>query len=540
MPTSELSAADVLIAVRDIAETTTAREVPASALVAARSMLGVDAAVWMDVEGDEVTIQAVSGFLQPETHRSLRMSAHEGLIGMVLTQGEPVALLDYLRETSTPPSRRELLRREGVVSAAGVPIPGEGSRGVVVLISRTAREFAEAELRMAIGVAGIAQQLRDLRAEAERAAAATRFHRAVDALSLALLRGQSADVALEGTSDILGPRVRVAGLPTPGPAKHASDISEGATKPPLLHVPIPGAEQAQLAAEGGLPESALRTLAQVVGLDFARQRASMETEIRLTDQFVHSLLTADTDELSRLWSRSALLGMDMKVPRAVISISAKEPIGRPLLDRIVREMRSRTFSGQATTYKGAAFLLWPVSDQDAERKLPAQINELLVACRPNQVKAGLGPVCRGADDYPAAVKEAIFARQVAAFSSSGRNLVASKDLGMYRLFAHIGGVEALRGTVRETLGPLLEADAASGSDLTHTLRVYLERDRRIADTARALQVHVNTLRYRIERIGKLLKVDLDDPEARFFVTLALRLFPVVEEDAARAHLLDKG
>ena len=81
--------------------------------------------------------------------------------------------------------------------------------------------------------------------------------------------------------------------------------------------------------------------------------------------------------------------------------------------------------------------------------------------------------------------------------------------------------------MQATLGVLTEVDARDGSDLIHTLRAYLERDRRVAETARALHLHVNTLRYRIERISKLLRVDLDDPETRFFLQLALRLTNVV-------------
>lgn len=538
MPISNLSPADVLIAVRDIAETATAREVPGAALVVVRSVLEVDAAVWMDVHGEEVIIQAISGFLQPETHRGLRFNANEGLIGTVLRRGDPVAMTDYLQQTTTSPPHRQLLQREGIVSAAGIPILGEDNRGVMVLVSRSSRTFAETELRMAVTIAGIAQEFRHLRTRTERATVAERLPPAIDELSGALLRGHSTHLALDSASEVLGSRLQLSDPSRPRPTTYDPPTDSG-KKPPLLREPVPGTEQTELISEGGITQPALRTLAQVVGLDFARQRASVETEIRLTDQFVHSLLTADTKELSRMWSRSLFLGMDLKVPRVLISIGAKESIDRPLLDRIVREMRSRTLNGQATTFEGAAILLWPVPDQESQEKLPRQIHNLMMACGPNKLTAGIGPVCTSANDYPAAVKEAIFARQVALFSSSGRNLVASKDLGMYRLFAHIGGVEALRDSVRETLGPLLQADESTGSDLLHTLQIYLERDRRVAETARALHIHVNTLRYRIERIVSLLKLDLNDSESRFFLTLALRLFPIVEEDAARAHLHGK-
>lgn len=533
---------DVLVAVHDMAGANSAQEVEVTALATARSILDVDAAVWLDVHGDELQVRAVSGLIQPAAHQDLRIDRDAGLSGLVLERGEPVAAADYPENMSVDAALRELLQREGIASLAGAPLqcPG-GAEGVLVVMSRHRRAFDSQELRVLLAIAGVAQALRQqnrdrdglrsqIAALGQRAEAAERVQSTVDALSTALLRGHSVDHALAVASDVLGDRLHVDGLPTPGPSTHEPRPEE--EKMPALGVsaPIPGADRARLSAKGAVPDGQLHTLAQIVALNFARQRASVETEIRLTDHFVHSLITADTEELSRLWRRSSLLGMNLEVPRALVCLGESQSVDRPLLDRIQREMRARTFNGQITTYDGDVILLWPVPDPPAVERLPRQIREVIAACRPRRLTAGIGPVCRGADDYPAAVREAVFARRVAAYSSSGREVAASADLGMYRLFAHIGGTAALRSTVQETLGPLIEADERTGSDLVHTLRVYLERDRRIAETARALHVHVNTLRYRIDRIAKLLDVDLDDAESRFFVSLAFHLFPVVGVD----------
>lgn len=539
-----ISPDDILTAVQDVVSSN-AQNVPMAALASIRSLLGADAAAWLDRSGDQLTSVAVTGVLQPETHRHMVLSASEGLAGQVLARDEPVSMRDYASTMAGVHGPPDLLHREGVVSAAAVPVrSGTAVTGVVVLLSRRERHFREDELRHVVGLAGIAQQLREARKTLEHVAAravpAERLNDAVDLVSLELLRGRSADEALAAVSGVVGARLTLHGVHRRAPSRDTTTDDE-VQEPRIPHqsVSIPGAENTTLDADGAAPSRTMRSLAQIVGLDLARRRASMETEIRLTDQFVHSLLTANTEELARLWNRSSLLGMDLEVARAVVCIGGEDPVSRPVLNTIVREMRSRTFSGQATVFDGAVIVLWPVPDSAAERRLPEQIRGLLTACGSPRLTAGLGPVCRRADDYPTSVKEAVFARQVAHFSGDGQIFVSSQDLGMFRLFAHIGGVETLRSSVRDTLGPLLDADDTTGSDLVHTLKVFLERDRRIAETARALHVHVNTLRYRVERIGKLLRIDLDNSESRFFLTLALRLFPIVEADAARVHLLDR-
>ncbi len=70
---------------------------------------------------------------------------------------------------------------------------------------------------------------------------------------------------------------------------------------------------------------------------------------------------------------------------------------------------------------------------------------------------------------------------------------------------------------------LAQRDEESGSDLTRSLRAYLDHFGDVRAAAAALHVHPNTLRYRIRRIQELTGMDLDDPATRLVVALTLRV-----------------
>jgi hypothetical protein len=76
--------------------------------------------------------------------------------------------------------------------------------------------------------------------------------------------------------------------------------------------------------------------------------------------------------------------------------------------------------------------------------------------------------------------------------------------------------------VRRTLGGLLDA-GASRSPL-ETLRQLGAHAHRIKPAAAALGVHPHTLAYRLKQIRRRFGLDLDDPEVRLRVQLALRIF----------------
>ncbi|MGA6168413.1 PucR family transcriptional regulator ligand-binding domain-containing protein [Amycolatopsis magusensis] len=122
-----------------------------------------------------------------------------------------------------------------------------------------------------------------------------------------------------------------------------------------------------------------------------------------------------------------------------------------------------------------------------------------------------------------ALEEAVHALEVGAGRDERIAVVPGAEIGVHRLV--LAGVsDELRTALRRrVLGPLLDYDAAQHSDLVHTVRVFLESSGSPAVAAKALHIHVNTLRYRIGRAGELLGLDLTDFTHQVDVYLALRI-----------------
>ncbi len=87
--------------------------------------------------------------------------------------------------------------------------------------------------------------------------------------------------------------------------------------------------------------------------------------------------------------------------------------------------------------------------------------------------------------------------------------------------------EIVKGTPGLLDGVLdvLRTGTARDTDYLHTLRAYFDAGCDVSEAAKRLQIHRNTLRYRLHRISELCEVDLSDPAQRFLVELHTRLFP---------------
>jgi DNA-binding PucR family transcriptional regulator len=84
-------------------------------------------------------------------------------------------------------------------------------------------------------------------------------------------------------------------------------------------------------------------------------------------------------------------------------------------------------------------------------------------------------------------------------------------------------IVTLVSTDERLVDPRVRDLRAQDPVLAETLRVYLDSFGDIAAAAQSLQVHPNTVRYRVRRIEKLLSTSLADPEVRLLFSLGLRV-----------------
>jgi len=134
------------------------------------------------------------------------------------------------------------------------------------------------------------------------------------------------------------------------------------------------------------------------------------------------------------------------------------------------------------------------------------------------LRIGAGPVAGRLEDVADAARRARRALSVGARLTPEALVHDDRETAVYALLD--GDPEELRAHVQHVLGPLLGDDGRSRM-LLETLEALVST-RGLNETAAQLGIHRHTVVYRLQRLRDLLGMDLDDPEQRHRLWLALQ------------------
>ena len=296
----------------------------------------------------------------------------------------------------------------------------------------------------------------------------------------------------------------------------------------------------------------LERAAGLAALTITQKLAVTAVEARYQSDLVRDLVEGRLDDLERVLDQARWFGWNVQsslVLTVTILQGVPDQSPRSRHDDLER-FAARWRAALETRVAGAAVVV--VSDQvvsllpvapgadgdsgpAAESPVPAAVDLISVvgarvlADRHGSIQPVSTGISRGVASLsalPAAFSEARRAAQVGLQAQKPVAVTSFDSLGVLRLLSLIPDSGELRAYLAEVLGPLVPGGSAEHADLVETLKVLLDANLNVAEAARSLHFHYNTLRYRIGKLERLLGPFMTDPSLRLNVQLALHLVEV--------------
>jgi DNA-binding PucR family transcriptional regulator len=158
--------------------------------------------------------------------------------------------------------------------------------------------------------------------------------------------------------------------------------------------------------------------------------------------------------------------------------------------------------------------------------------------REHGVVLGVSTARRGAPGTRAALGEARDAAAIGLALLDGGGVLLYGEMGAYRYLVGLLETGGPDDELRRAVERLVEYDAARQTQLLTTLELFLTHGRSSTTTSRALTVHVNTLRQRLERIESLTGLQLESQDLlalQLAIKVARLRRPLIPEPARAGH-----
>lgn len=529
----------------------------------ARMLLGADVSYLTlnDHSDDGSTYMRVTDGSASAMFQQLRLGVGEGLGGLVAQTARPYATRDYPNDERFDHTGAidDAVNDEGLVAILGVPLSlGEHVIGVLFASERRPRSFSPDEVALlssfadhaAIAIdnarlieestaalAELGEANKKIKAHHESLARAQDAH---DRLTQLVLGGADVPEVAAAVASVLGGGivVRDAEGAELGRAGTGRTTSASVASRALSRALAASRAAGKAIADGdewvcavmagpqllgsitltGRPDlgDADRRLFErssvVAALLLLLRRSAAEAEDRVRGELVADLLTAPERDPQTLLDRGRRLGVDLSAPHAVLTLHA-EGVSRARLTTVAarRAALAGVFAEQVVM----------LVDTDKPGELARRTASELSAALGCRVTVGAAGPASGPAELARAHAESV--RCVRALLALGRqgHGAAPEDLGFVGLV--LGDRADVEAFVRSTLGPVLDYDAARGTELLRTLRAYFAAGGNLTRAKDELHVHVNTVAQRLERIGSLLGADWQQPDRALELQLALRL-----------------
>lgn len=151
----------------------------------------------------------------------------------------------------------------------------------------------------------------------------------------------------------------------------------------------------------------------------------------------------------------------------------------------------------------------PSSDGDAVEQLSLACDAL---AREQGLIVGLTGPERGSEGARRRMREAADAARIARALMSGGGAISYEKLGAYRYLVHLELDQAPHDRYGRAVEALLEYDERRNAQLVDTLETFLGARSSVTTSARALYIHPNTVRQRLDRIEQVTGVKLREAD----------------------------
>lgn len=270
-------------------------------------------------------------------------------------------------------------------------------------------------------------------------------------------------------------------------------------------------------------------LCDAFSIEFQKTKYSSLSQGLLHQSFIYDLLDGKFEDEQLIVERTKVLGLKFKTKLFVINIDIQNlDQSKSTLPYIRDEIQSKLVNGKAIVYNNNVAIL---ASCDNERHfLENELKALKEFINSNNLQTGISRPFTGLADTRDHYLESVKAIKLGNILNAAQRFNKYEDFIIFDLISNVSDEEKCKRFIHRSLLKLIEFDRENGTDYTRSFYTYLCNFKNIKESATLLNVHRNTMFHRIEKIERILDVDLNDSDVLFQLYLSYKIMEFYKVD----------
>ncbi len=243
------------------------------------------------------------------------------------------------------------------------------------------------------------------------------------------------------------------------------------------------------------------------------------------------LLTARAEQNNFLPDQVYAIGVLRWLPNTEPRPNSRVVRAEQLAEQTRQETTARRINALIGQYHERVIIFLPLEKAQHTGRMRQYMNiisQRLAEVFGGNIMCGVGRPAVGLTDLRVSFEEAERALTLSEQLWHETHIAFFGDLSLNELLMNVSRHEQIYLFCRNWLSSILDYDQQNSSDLLLTLSVYFANNGNMAATAKQLNVHRNTLVYRLNRIAEITQLDMDDADVQLNLHLAIKAYQLLQ------------
>lgn len=291
---------------------------------------------------------------------------------------------------------------------------------------------------------------------------------------------------------------------------------------------------------GGFDLAIIESASTTIALSILQELSIKEVEIRYRSEFFEDLISVDSKRKKKALDRARFFNLQMEDYYVIEVMSFKhknkevdesidyfQEFLNPMVSTIEEIMNYLNLRGVVSTKANGIQILLSFSDQmqilERTREFNIKIVETILNKFNNlEMKIGVGRIYKDLDNVDKSFQDAIRTVRIGKAVTSNE-IVTFDELGIFKILSQDSLTDELEDFYNTTLKNLVDYDAKKSTELVKTLDSYFKNNGNLTRISEQMFAHYNTILYRMGRITEITGMELENPNHRLNLEIAIKI-----------------